>query len=468
MADLLSQKLISVQNVSQNNAYTSSVENKTTTANEERNFRDILRENKTNIIASGLITGGAILLYLGLTRPGKSDIFNKYINGRIAEMVSIVDKFSDFATEKMETAFKESLSYIANYKKTHIVNSEAFISKLKPADTPQKVISAQDTAFGRLYQTFKDGIKNYMDDFSVLFQRIKYSMRGEVSTEQHRTTLKLRDYCTLPHSEKIDEDMIGSAETRLSSKQKSLIDFMERLKNTKTNIAENFQFGQMAEAITESRLSATRTKEAMLDIAFDKIRKMMSLGKDFEPMYKQHRYDLSKVQSLDEYLKPGKIPDEVMQSFEPNMFMEILEKTDLSKLEEKDVNSIFYKMPYDYNLKDLRYLIDRIRLHSIVDAEKSGKVYNAMAIKLEHLSNILNDFGEKELLKRCNFDIEKYNPDLIEARLYRINQVSRRMGYENFSVMNREMLKVNESYADLKLPKFADVIEGNPAKYFKG
>ena len=38
MTDLLSQKLISVQNVSRNAAYTSSVENKTT--DEERTFGD--------------------------------------------------------------------------------------------------------------------------------------------------------------------------------------------------------------------------------------------------------------------------------------------------------------------------------------------------------------------------------------------------------------------------------------------
>ena len=472
MADLISQKVMSYQNVSPSKTYTPPAERKEVTA-EEKTFREKLRDNKTNIIAGGLITGGAILLYLGLTRPGKNDIFDKYINGRIEEMVSIVDKFSDFAGKKIESAFKKSLSYITKYKETYIINPKAYTSKLEPADTPQKVMAAQDTAFGRLYQIFNGGMKSSKDDFSVLFQRIKYEVMGEVSGQQNRTALALKDYLSLPHGNNFAEDMLQEVEAHLDSKQKSLLDFMERLKNTKINIAENFQFGQLANAITESRLSGTRTKEALLDTAFGKIRQMLSLDKGFEPMYKQRRYDLSEIKSLDEYLKPTKSPDEVMQNFEQNVFMDILEKTDLGKMSEDEVRRAFYRMPKDYNLKDLRYLIDRIRLHGVVAAAEKADggqagIYKALEVKLEYLSNILNDFGEKELLRCCGFDIEKLNPDQIEGCMAHLSKASRRLGYENFSIMNREMLKTSEDYAKLKLSNYAEMIEDNPKKFFVG
>ena len=471
MADLISQKLISSQNVSPQWAYTPSVEKKSA-ENTEKAFSDRLRENKTNIIAGGLITGGTVLLYLGLTRPGKNKIFDKYISGRMEKMDSIVKSFSDFVSEKIESSSNELFSYIAKYRKTHIANSEEYIPKLKAADEPKKVLTEQDNAFGVLYQNFKEGIKNYKDDFSVLFMKIKYGVKGEISGKQNRTILALKDYLTLPRGD-FDEELLKGVEMHLAGKQKKLLAYMERLKNTEINKIENLRFQQMADAITESRFSVTRTKEAILDTAFDKVVKMLNLGKDFEPKYRLRRYDLGGIKSINKYLKPISIPDKVMENFEPNLFMEILTKTDLDKLSEDDIRAIFFRMPFDYNLKDLRYLIDRIRLHrALAAAEKpygqSAKVYKTMEVKLEYLSNILNDYGEKELLKYCDFDIEKLNPDQIEGKMAYINKVSRRLGYENFSVMNREMLKTNEKYAKLQLPNYAEMIEGNPKKFFVG
>ena len=471
MADLISQKLISSQNISPVTAYTSSVEDKSSIT-DEKTFGDKLRENKTNIIASGLITGGAILLYLGLTRPGKSDVLSKYTDEQMKKMDSAVKKFYDYVVEKVEESFKEPLSFISDYRKTHIVDPADYVSLTKMSGDAQKIVAAQDIAFSTLNKTVNKGGANDKDEFATLFRRIMYRVRGEISGQQYRTTLELKDYRTLPQCEAMDKELIGNAEVRLESKQENILDYMERIKNTKLNIVERFQFGQIADAITESRLSKTRAKESVLDTAFEKIREALNL-EDFVPMFRQSGYDLSEIKSLDTYLKPKNFPKEVMQNFEQNIFTEVLEKTDLTKLSEKELNGIFYKMSYDYNLKDLRYLIDRIRLHEVAasaqkDTEKYAKNYKAMAVKLEYLSNVLNEYGEKELLRFCECDFGKLNSYQKEAKMVSINKVSRRLGYENFSIMNREMLKTNERYMAMELPKFAEEIESNPELYFIG
>ena len=472
MADLISQKLISSQNVSQVTAYTSSAEDKSSKT-DERTFGDKLRENKTNIIASGLITGGAILLYLGLTRPGKSDVLSKYTDEQMKKMDSAVKKFYDYVVEKVEVSFKEPLSFISDYRKTHIVNPADYVSLVKVSDDAQKVVAAQDIAFSTLNKTVIKGGANDRDEFATLFRNIMHRVRGEISGQQNRTTLELKDYRTLPHCEETDKELISNAEVRLESKHENILDYMERIKNTKLNIVERFQFGQIADAITESRLSKTRTKESVLDTAFEKIREALNLDKDFVPVFRQSRYDLSEIKSLDRYLKPHSIPEKFLKDFEPDNFINILKDEDLSKWTDDDLRKAFWQISRNYNLKDLRYLIDRIRLHEVTaasqkDTEKFASVYKAMEIKLKHLSNVLNEYGEKELLRCCDCDFGKLNPYQKEAKMISIDKVSRRLGYENFSIMNRELLKTNERYMAMELPKFAEEIESHSELYFVG
>ena len=94
-----------------------------------------------------------------------------------------------------------------------------------------------------------------------------------------------------------------------------------------------------------------------------------------------------------------------------NYFLAALEQ-DFTGLSEADVRKFFYSSSPDNNLRDLGYLIDRLRLRqAILKARNNGKksVYDTLIPKLEYFSARLNEFGKRELLIRCSADFGSMN-----------------------------------------------------------
>lgn len=475
MADLVIQKMISIPQVSQNKTYTSFGAGNDA-KNQDRTPKQVLSDNKTNILAGGLITGGAVLLYMGLTRPGSKASFNKFINSQIREMEKAVNKFADDFGKKVESAFEKTYESISDYRKTHIVKPADYLVQVNAIRDAEKLVEAQDITFdalnsaGRSLGEFRI---NPMDEFSVRFNREKTKVLNESARDQNRVVGVLKDCSSLPEGTKIDEDLLSSGAKRLVAAKDNFIDYMEKVRETKLNIVSKFQYRQMADAVTESRLAQARSKEAVLDKSFEKLREILKSDSDLVPLYEIRRYDLSGEKSLSNMLKVHRIPKKVQKNFEPSVFMKTVAEKDLNELSQKDIEGIYIRIQKGYNLKDLRYLIDRVRLHGAVCSadpklQNDARAYKYMEVKLEYLSNLLNDYGERALLKACDCDLGKLNDGQKEAKLYYISRESRRLGYENFGIMNEAMLKTSEEYQKLGISKYADYIEENPELFFMG
>lgn len=475
MADLITQKLGYTHAVSHNLTYTFPAENNKR-SDTQKTFRDVVEENKSNIIAGGLLSVGALFIYLGVSRPGTVKAFNKFINGRIVDMRKAVQDYGAKTKEFIGSSFKETMGHILDYRSTKIVDSSKYLTRINSESNPELLAVYQDGIFSTLSRMDNHLGANDMDAFSGEFYAELGKVLSGIYSKQNRTGSILFDYATLPPKTKLKKELLESGKERLTAEYLSSLDYMGRVRDKELAKVYVTQFKQMADAITESRKSQTTAKETVLDATYGKVRELLGLGEDFVPSYKQQRYDLG-TEKVD--LTPLAIPDKVLSNFERNIFIDTIRSVgngrnnDLTSLSEEDLRIIYQNIPNGYNLKDLRYLIDRVRLHGAIssantETKAEADIYKQMEIRLKYLSNILNDVGEKELLKSCDCDFGKLNEVQRHSKLYYISKNSRRMGYEDFSIMNAEMLKKSEEYGKLELPKFADVIENNPRLYFIG
>ena len=473
MLDSVSQKVVSSQNVSKKNTYTSFREDSSSQG--ENSLVENINKNKTNIFAAGLITGGAILMYMGLARPGKFELFNRYINSRIESMEGIAEKYSDFVRDKIRTSFRAASDFISEYKKNHILDASGYLTQINVAPDAQRAVKAQDMAFDTIYNLNKKNSYTASDigEFSSRFTRIKYDVSRKIYKQRNRAQLELSDYVILPQKDagKIGEDLMEGGGERLKNIRDNLVEYIGRVFDTHISSTARVQYKQMAEAIVEGRASATQTKELVLETAFEKVRQLLNLGEDFVPMYKTEKYDLSQVKNLSGYLKPQVIGQDILKAFDDDRYIMMGLNADLTKPNKLFLRDMFYGSSKDYNLKDLRYLIDRVRLHGAVaeaapETKAQAKVYDKIALKLEYLSNILNDYGKAELMKYCKCDFSKLNVEQRRARLYYIGNAARRLGFEDFSAMHEYLMKNSDIYKDLDLAKYSKIIEADPEAYF--
>ncbi len=441
-------------------------------SDEKKDFIQTVKDNKMNILAGGLLTGGAVLLYLGLTKPGKYKLFNNFVEEKISDMENIVRKFSDYATDNIVNSFKETVEYISAYRKTHIFKPTEFLHEINMLKDPSKLADAQDLAFSAIYAQKKNlsYVAGDIDEFATKFNKIKYRVTVELERQKHRTEMELDDYRRLPKSKELyTPQKTEAAETRLNTAQNNLIKYMNRVKDARLNTAIKSQYRQMANAIVESCLSVNKSKETILDTTFGKIKRLLHLGEDFVPEYNLARYELPTDSSLASHLKPQTIPDDISKNIDSNLFLKIVEEEDLRGITDKDIKKIFFKTPVEYNLKDLRYLIDRIRLReALVTDGKDKRAYNSVIVKLKYLSNRLNDFGEKQVVEFADFDFTKLNEEQRRAKLYYLSTAGRRFGFESFDLLNAHMLKNSGTYRNLSLKDHAKHINNNPDLYFVG
>lgn len=443
------------------------------TYDEDKSFTQTIKDNKMNILAGGLLTGGGVLLYLGLTKPGKNTLFNRFVEGKISDMENIVRKYTDYATDNIVNSFKGTVEYISAYRKTHIFKPSEFLTQINMFKEPIKIADSQDIAFSAIHAKKKElsfSAACDIDEFASKFNKIKYRVTGEIERQKHRTKMELDDYRHLPDNKsQFGEERVEMAETRLNMVQQNLIEYMNRVQTTKMNIALKSQFRQMADAIVESIVSQNVSKETILDTTFGKVKRILRLDGDFVPEYGLQRYDLQ-LKDISQHLKPQNLPEDIVKNVEPNIFLKVAQEEDLRKHTDKDLKKIFFKISSDYNLKDLRYLIDRVRLRQAASGgDKKGKAaYDSLILKLKYLSNKLNDFGENQVVEYSKFDFAKMSEEQRRAKLYYLSTAGRRLGYENFAMLNKSMLKTNEAYRRLPLKDYSNLISSNPDLYFVG
>ena len=113
-------------------------------------------------------------------------------------------------------------------------------------------------------------------------------------------------------------------------------------------------------------------------------------------------------------------------------------------------------------------MIDRIRLQNELDkslGQDNEKLYNNTIAKLESLGEKLKNFGEHELLTRCDKDFDNLSAEQKRAKLYYITQVSKRLGFETISDVDKYFAN-NEKYNKLNIRKYIEIFNKNPEIYF--
>ena len=476
MVNFINEKVITTPGISQNYAYT---QKRLPSEQKEKNVLsqvksvDLKSDKSQKLISAGLITGGGLLLYYGLTRPGKAKIFDKFIQNKIFNMEIIANRYRTFVQDIVGSSFVKSAEYISEYKASRFLNPSDSVIQIRMFNDPEKIANAQDLAFDAILNVNRSNVKAGNSDFgefASMFDDIMRRTTGEIDSAKRRTSMELDDFMHLPKiKEEFSADQVEEAEGRLIAANRSLDLFMDELKKFRLDAVSKHQFAQMADAVVQSRHLQTKTKQNIVNAAFEKVKDILKLGDDFVPLYNRGKYDVGSLEEITKYLRPQCIPKRIQKQTEPNVYLDTVMKRDLRNLSEKEIKEIFYTTPYENNLKDLRYIIDRYRLrHAVALAQNSddASVYQGIVIKLEYLSNVLTDFGKGQLLERCNKDFGKMSVGQRHSALYYISTISRRLGYESLEAMDKDLYKNSSVYRDLNLHSYMPIIKDNPYLYF--
>ena len=432
----------------------------------------VKNENKVKKYAlpAGLLTGGGILLYLGLRRPGKNKLFNTHIKNQIFNMEKKVHEFTAFVRTSVEDIAGESSNYITNYKAAHHINPIEYSSRLKVFRRPEKLAEAQDLSFEAISNHTNFGMED-MSEFSSVFNRLKGAAEEQIVNKKRlvKSAISENVHITLPKAEKYS-DMVEAGENHLITMQNSLSSQLDVIQKTRIENAVRSQHGQMAQAITESRKLQNLAKENIINTSFYQAKKLLNLPDDFGPSY-------LKIPQLSDFdgrldsieLKPITVPPRLKEIYDDNNYFKLAIENDFTDLSENDMLKIFYSISPDENLKDLGYLIDRLRLRQAILKTKNGdkkSVHDVIIPKLEYLSARLHEFGNRDLFTRCSVDFDSMNVTERSDVLRHIYNTASRLGYESIADMDSALAKESSNYRTLNIRNYMKIFKDNPDIYF--
>lgn len=429
-------------------------------------------ENKIKkyVLPSGLLAGGGLLLYLGLRKPGKNKFFNTHIKNQVFSMEKKVHEFTAYVRDSIADISGESADYIQSYKAAHHINPVEYSSQLKVFRRPEKIAEAQDLSFDAIESRTNFGIKD-IEEFASMFGKLKNTAEERIVDKKNlmRTAMSDNVHVTLPKAEKYT-DLIEQGENYLITMQNALSSQLDGIQKTRLETAVRYQHGQMAQAITESRRLQYLAKENLINSSFYQVRKHLNLPEDFGPSYIRipEVSDFNKnLANID--LHPVKVPPSLKEIYNDNNYFIAALEQDFTDLSEADVRKFFYSSSPDNNLRDLGYLIDRLRLRqAILKARNNGKksVYDILIPKLEYLSARLNEFGKRELLLRCSANFDSMNVVQRRESIQQIYNTASRLGYESISYMDSALAKESSSYRTLNIRNYMKIFKDNPDIYF--
>lgn len=418
----------------------------------------------------GMLLTGAGLLWCAVSTPGKMKFFKEDIVNKSVKMGAAANDCENYIRAFKTPVAPESERYIQEFLKTRCAKPQDFIINSGENPTAKSILDMQYNGFVRAakYGEVQKAGASYFGEFGVKLEREKYKWLDNIWAKVHETKKVLKD-CTKVlnfrfglHSKKVKQ-----AEANLEQMAES---FGRTLDKTVVNTVEQetrAKYLEMSQILTKSRKSKVEAKENLINSAFIEMRKTLGLPEDFAPSY-------GKIPTADNFKKlskqdllPVKLPEFDGRDYSNNYYINVIENTDFSKLKKVDLRRIFYKMPYDENLKDLGFLIDRIRLEKagLTDKSKIDVCQNVIA-KLEYLSNKLHKSGHADLLKKSDIDFAGMSEEKRRASLYNISTVSRRLGYETIEDLFEKLIKNNPKYKDLSIRDYGDIIKSNPELYF--
>lgn len=431
-------------------------------------------DNWKDILAPmGLIAGGAIFLYYGIKTPGKVKLFKNNVKNRIFRMESELSEYSTFIKKTTEEYYKGASAFIKKYKEQRYISPASFLFNIKKLKDPKLVSRAMDIAFEAISRSDIDSAKggaSDIDNFGVLVHRITREVSDIIEHKKEKSKLVINDYVHLPKfKNNSHSDLVEASENQLISTATSITQQMDKLKDENLHSIIKTQYTKMADAITTARKLKTEAKELSINLAFEHIRSLLKL-KDFFPSYYKLPTTDEFIKLNPQQLKPHSLPKSLQEYVPHNIFLATVAKKDFNTFTDDDIYEIFYKSYYNNNLKDLRYLIDRLRIKQVIaktsEDTTNAESFGVIIAKLEYLANKLNEFGTEEIIKKCQRNFHNMSVEQRRAALYYVTTVSKRLGFETIKDMDEYFSKNNDIYKTLSIRDYIDIFEKTPELYF--
>ncbi len=473
MANLINEKLQAPVNTGVKPAYTTASEKK-----EEKKVVPKQDSTPSNnglgklVLPLSLIAGGGILLYLGLRGPKKIEIFNAHVRNKLAQMEIEINGFEQYVDKTIRTSFAEVSEYISKYKKDNDIIPTVFSSNIRRLREPKQVADAQDLAFEAIANSdgeIRRAGASDMGNFMCKVSDVKGRAVSQIDGKKEQVRLLFGDYVHLPRfKDGKYADLMETSESQLVTTAGVYLEQLERMKLAAIRKAVSDQYQDMTDFVVKIRGLRNESKAQVIENSFAQIRRLKGISDDFKPSY-------NKIATLDNFekltpeeLAPQVLPSQLEEIYGNDIFIKFLKEHDFNEVTEDDLRRFFYSTPYNNTVKDLGFLVDRLRIRKVVAEPKpeEAKIYDNMIAKLEFLSNKLNVYGKDELLKKCSRDFEHMNVDQRKAALYYVTTVSRRLGFDSVLQMDEYMVKNSPAYRELNIREYMEIFKENPELYF--
>jgi hypothetical protein len=429
------------------------------------------KEKKTSLdkklLPMGLLSAGAILLYLGVRTPSNVKFFNKEVQNHFPKMKEVQDNFFKSLNNILESAFPKSKEHIETFSTSNRTDLATYVSRISHGASAQEVLNSLNSIFEDLTKRGKyKGGANDFDSFSVKLSKEKRELSENIDLKRHKAKQVLNDFVHVPEfRDGKHKDKIEQARNSLEAYSSKLSNEIDSECDLKLNEITKQLYCNMKEAIIRKRQSLIGAKEVSIETAFKKFREILGLPESFIPQNKAIPTLTNFSKLSPQELKPKALNFETL----PNRYLHIVERTDFSKITEKGLENIFAQTSPENNLRDLAFLIDRINLEkalAIAENRPNIKDFDICISKLEFLLNKLHSVGEKELLNRSSINFDNLPAERIRPKLCLIAQTYKKMGITTLENMDEHLVQSNPNYQAFNIRKHIKEFTDNPEEFF--
>lgn len=426
------------------------------------------------LLPAGIITGGGILMYLGVKNFTKTGKLKNYVDQQFKLMDIKRNKYVKFVQDSINSIFPDTISYIQNFKAERHFSSAAPLKTLKASENLTELITNQDNAFTLIEKhnnkCEKSGRTPY-DSFLTHLEEQRQKVWSQAAPKRDEVSMEFQDMANLPDfKDGSHKKLVNLSREILNNKKEKTIKKMNKYTDDELLHITRAYATQMTDTILEIRTAQTNAKENFINSAFKRVNEIIGNNEEIlKPTYSKLPTLEKFLKLTPEQLKVQKIPEELITTFGNNTYFKAVLEKDFNKLDTKDLEKLFYGSPYENSLKDLGYLIDRLRLRqAIAKAEnsESSEIYNTIIPKLEYLSVKLHELGEKEIIARCSKDFSNMSLEQKKVALYQVNVVSKHLGYESILKMDDKLVATNYDYKNSNIRSFMELFRKNPDIYF--
>lgn len=467
MVDLITEKIGAV------NSFVLPQKTEDKTPKFEGNKNNLVKEKAKKVFPFGMIAGGALLIYYGVKKPGGVTFVKNIAKERISKIGKSVQEFASDAKQSVSEGFKELNKHVQTYRKNRWIKPAEILNPLENAKTVDEVVLAQDNGFeviqNGINKCHRSGATDF-DTFIVELLKTKQSVGDKLNLKRYHRNLSNGDLIHFPKfKDEKHKDLIAELSKDVDTEVKSASESMKQTQNDELALAIRKEALKFSKIMTETRHLVADTKSDLIDKAFPKIRKMLGLGENFVPNYRQVA-TLNRFEKLSaDELKPKNLPQGTEKIFENTIFDNIIKTKDFSTLDDESIKMLFARMPITTSVTDLGIMADRLRLKGAISQSKGlneEALYNNTIAKVEFLQNKLYKYGLDSYLEKAKADFTALNVEQKRAKFAAIYEIARKMGYNTIEQMDKVVVQKYPAYKNVPLRKQIPEIRQNPDKYY--